>query len=92
MHFWLLPFVKPIHVRRAFPEETVESYTDACRVAVENMGVDPEHRKQPARIMPANIQHLIDAGFGIKAIRFAFLGILRQQYTTVNTAGIHLLQ
>lgn len=42
--FYLLPFVKPAHVRHACPEETVESYTDACRVAVEQMRVDPARR------------------------------------------------
>ena len=42
--FHLLPFVKPTHVKRFFPEETVESYTDACRVAVENMNLDPTSR------------------------------------------------
>ena len=38
--FWLLPFIKPAHVRRFFPEETIESYTDACRVAIANMHID----------------------------------------------------
>ena len=42
--FWLLPFVKPAHVKRFFPEETVESYTDACRVAVEKMPLNREKR------------------------------------------------
>ena len=42
--FWLLPFVKPAHVKRFFPDFGIESYTDALRVAVENMGVDPTGR------------------------------------------------
>ena len=42
--FWLLPFIKPAHVKRFFPEETVESYTDACRVAVEKMPLNREKR------------------------------------------------
>ena len=42
--FWLLPFVKPAHVKRFFPEETVETYTDACRVAVEKMAMDSGRR------------------------------------------------
>ena len=37
---YLLPFVKPAHVRRYFPEETIESYTDAVRVAVNAMQAD----------------------------------------------------
>lgn len=35
--FWLLPFVKPAHVRRFFPEREIESYTDAVRVALEGV-------------------------------------------------------
>lgn len=42
--FYMLPFVKPVHVRRFFPEATVESYTDAVRLAVEHMGVDENRR------------------------------------------------
>jgi len=41
---WLLPFIKPSHVKRFWPEEEIGSYTDACRVAVEKMGVDPARR------------------------------------------------
>ena len=44
VHFWLLPFLKPAHVKRFYPEETIESYTDACRVAIENMNLDPTQR------------------------------------------------
>jgi len=42
--FWLLPFVKPIHVKRFYPDEGIESYTDACRVAVEKMDLDATKR------------------------------------------------
>ena len=31
--FWLLPFIKPIHVRHCFPQEEAQTYTEACRVA-----------------------------------------------------------
>ncbi len=41
---YMLPFVKPTHVRAAFPGDTVESYTDAVRVAIEHMGVDTFRR------------------------------------------------
>ena len=44
VNFWLLPFIKPAHVKRFYPEETVESYTDAVRVAVEKMGIDTTQR------------------------------------------------
>ena len=40
IHFWLLPFLKPAHVKRFYPDEGIESYTDACRVAVEKMNID----------------------------------------------------
>ena len=40
VHFWLLPFIKPAHVKRFFPDETIESYTDACRAAIAQMGVN----------------------------------------------------
>lgn len=41
---YLLPFIKPIHVSLAFPEETVESYTDALRVAVAHLPIDKKRR------------------------------------------------
>ena len=44
VQFWLLPFLKPAHVKRFYPDEGIESYTDACRVAVEKMGIDPAQR------------------------------------------------
>lgn len=42
--FWLLPFIKPAHVKRFYPDEGIESYTDACRVALEKMNIDPAKR------------------------------------------------
>ena len=42
--FWLLPFLKPAHVKRFYPDEGIESYTDACRVAVEKMQIDTQRR------------------------------------------------
>ena len=44
VHIYLLPFLKPAHVRRFFPEAQIESYTDALREAVAQMGVDPAER------------------------------------------------
>lgn len=41
---YMLPFVKPSHVRRFYGEENVDSYTDAVRVAVEKMNVDLSKR------------------------------------------------
>lgn len=42
--FWLLPFLKPVHLRRFFPEEGVESYTDAMACAIRHMPLDPARR------------------------------------------------
>lgn len=38
----LLPFVKPANVRRFFPDEKLESYTDALSVAIDHMNIDKE--------------------------------------------------
>ena len=42
--FWLLPFLKPAHVKRYFPDAGIESYTDALRTAVAHMGMDSAKR------------------------------------------------
>ncbi len=44
VHFYLLPFVKPMHVRRYFPDEEITNYDDAMRVAVGNMKINPNER------------------------------------------------
>ncbi|MCM1102562.1 MAG: exonuclease SbcCD subunit D [Clostridium sp.] len=44
LHIYPLPFVKPAHVRGWFPDETIESYTDALRVAVKKMNIDRNDR------------------------------------------------
>ena len=41
---FMLPFVKPANVRRFFPDEAIDSYTDALRVAIGRMPVDPARR------------------------------------------------
>ena len=38
--FWLLPFLKPAHVKRFFPDAGIESYTDALRTAIASMEID----------------------------------------------------
>lgn len=43
-NFFMLPFVKPANVRRFFEDAGIESYTDAVRVAVENMNVNADER------------------------------------------------
>ena len=41
---YLLPFVKPAHVRRFFPDAKIESYNDALRTAVEALHIDRSRR------------------------------------------------
>ncbi len=38
---YLLPFIKPVHARRFFPEQEVSTYTDAMRAAIGQMKLDP---------------------------------------------------
>ena len=42
--FYLLPFVKPIHVRRFFPEDPTDTYTQALSTAVGHMNLDGHRR------------------------------------------------
>ena len=44
VHVWLLPFVKPAHVRRWFPDADIESYTDAMAEAIAHMDIDTSAR------------------------------------------------
>ena len=44
VNVFLLPFLKPITVRQAFPDETIESYTDAVRTAVEHLNINTGER------------------------------------------------
>ena len=40
IYFWMLPFLKPAHVRRFYPDAEIESYTDAMKAAVDAMNID----------------------------------------------------
>lgn len=40
VNIYMLPFVKPVHVKRFFPDAGIESYTDALATAVRAMGID----------------------------------------------------
>ncbi len=42
--FWLIPFLKPATVRPWFPDEDIETYTDALRCAVGSCTLDPTLR------------------------------------------------
>ena len=44
VNLYLLPFLKPAHVRRCFPEREILTYMDALAAAIEAMGVNPAQR------------------------------------------------
>ena len=44
LNIYLLPFLKPANVRSIFPDEEIKDYTDACRVAIAHMELDPQKR------------------------------------------------
>lgn len=44
VNFYLLPFVRPADIRRYFSDENIENYTDAVKVAIDNMNVDFSER------------------------------------------------
>ena len=37
VHCYLLPFIKPVHVRASHPEADITSYNDALKIAIEDM-------------------------------------------------------
>lgn len=44
LNIYSLPFIKPINVRRFYPDKQIESYTDAVDVAIKNMNIDEKKR------------------------------------------------
>lgn len=44
VNIYMLPFIKPAAVRNLFPDEKIEDYTDACRVAVKHINLDKKER------------------------------------------------
>lgn len=44
VNVYMLPFVKPANVRRFFPDSEIKSYTDALKIAVENMNINTRER------------------------------------------------
>lgn len=44
VNIYLLPFIKPVHVRHFFPEEPTNTYTDAMRVVVKKMNLNLQER------------------------------------------------
>ena len=44
VHIYLLPFVKPVNVKRFFEDDSIESYTDAVQCAVKQMNLNSDER------------------------------------------------
>lgn len=44
VNIWLLPFIKPAHVRLYFEDEKINTYNDALKVAVNGMKIDTAQR------------------------------------------------
>lgn len=44
VNFYMLPFIKPAHVRLRFPDEEISSYTDAVATAVKHMNINSRER------------------------------------------------
>ena len=44
VHFCLLPFLKPAHVRPYFPEAAIETYSDAIETALQGVVQNPDER------------------------------------------------
>ena len=44
VHFYLLPFIKPVQVRRFFEEQTIDSYTEAVSAAISAMEINENER------------------------------------------------
>ncbi len=44
LRVYLLPFIKPVHVRRVYPEVPIETYSDAVRAVVDRWNPDPDCR------------------------------------------------
>lgn len=44
VYIYLLPFLKPIYAKKAWPDEVIQSYDDAVRIAVQKMQIDESKR------------------------------------------------
>jgi len=44
VNIYMLPFIKPAHVRKVFPDAEVSDYTDAVKAAIEHMDVNENER------------------------------------------------
>lgn len=41
---FMLPFIKPAHVKRYYPNARIESFTEALQTAIDNMKLNPQNR------------------------------------------------
>jgi len=41
---FMLPFLKPSHVKRFYPDDDISTYSDAIQAAIKHMKIDPENR------------------------------------------------
>ena len=44
INFYMLPFIKPVHVRRFFPDTSISTYTDALNTVITDMNIDNTKR------------------------------------------------
>ncbi len=44
LNIYMLPFIKPAHVRAHFPDNTIESYSEAVQIAIGHAHIDPAER------------------------------------------------
>lgn len=44
INFYMLPFIKPVHVRRFFPDASISTYTDALNAVIKDMNIDSTKR------------------------------------------------
>lgn len=42
--FWLIPFLKPVHVKRYYPDVDSNDYTGAMQMVIDNLEMDPSMR------------------------------------------------
>lgn len=44
IHFYMLPFIKPAHARRFFPDDDIISYTQGLHATIEASEINPDER------------------------------------------------
>lgn len=44
INIWMLPFIKPVHVKRFFPDAEITTYNDALKVAIDNLDINESER------------------------------------------------